>query len=370
MKIGLVRRGYSDTGGAERYLLRFTDGLEKRGHECVLFSDQRWPESAWADRQQVTLERTRSPIAFADALQSSHPREGRCDFLFSLERVRRCDCYRAGDGVHAAWLERRSRFEPGWRSAFRNLNPKHRQILQLEGGLYSPPSTTHIIANASFVKEEIQAHYDTPDDRLTVIPNGFDLSKPPPGDTRETIRTELGLAPGVVAFLFVGSGWERKGLRFAINAVESLVERGFPACLLVAGKDKHAPRARHAESIRFLGPLDSDRLSGLYEAADVFLLPTLYDPFSNASLEAAAHGLPIVTTNANGIAELFPDLAGTVIDPSALHDLADACESWMEAAPREAAHPRNREVAGRYSVARNVEATLACFDQLISSTAS
>ena len=88
MKIGLVRRGYSDTGGAERYLLRFADGLEARGHECVLFSDQAWPESAWRDRQQVTLEGARSPAAFADALDATRPRESNCDFLFSLERVR------------------------------------------------------------------------------------------------------------------------------------------------------------------------------------------------------------------------------------------------------------------------------------------
>ena len=46
-----------------------------------------------------------------------------CDFIFSLERLWSCDAYRAGDGVHAAWLDRRREFEPAWKGWFRAMLP-------------------------------------------------------------------------------------------------------------------------------------------------------------------------------------------------------------------------------------------------------
>ncbi|MCB1230217.1 MAG: glycosyltransferase family 4 protein [Verrucomicrobiae bacterium] len=368
MKIGLVRRGYSDTGGAERYLIRFAAGLEARGHECVLFSDRKWPSAAWGEREQVTLKRAGSPGDFAVALEDAKPKQ-HCDFLFSLERVWSCDCYRAGDGVHAAWLKRRARHEPSFRSWFRKLNLKHEQILRLEQSLYGPKSKAHIIANATFVKGEITEYYGTVPDRISVVPNGFDA---PEFDTRtrEKLRNRgreiYGLDPDTVAFLFVGSGWERKGLRFAMAAVEALADQGCEVKLYVAGKDRGGPpRTRVRGVTEFLGPMASTELAQLYELSDVFVLPTIYDPFSNACLEAASHGLPVITTNANGIADLFPELQGDIITDLKSHDLVEACAGWHPPARRAAARDQNRAVAAKFSIARNVEATLACFDKLI-----
>src|SRR4051812_20481436 len=117
MKLGLVRRGYSATGGAEAYLLRLARELARRGHELVLFSDVRWPDSALAVHD-LPLTRAvidaSNPRGFADAMEKARMGHS-LDLLFSLERVWSCDLYRAGDGVHAAWLEKRARFEPAWR---------------------------------------------------------------------------------------------------------------------------------------------------------------------------------------------------------------------------------------------------------------
>ena len=56
-------------------------------------------------------------------------------------------------------------------------------------------------------------------------------------------------------------------------------------------------------------------LPGLYAAADIFLLPTLYDPFSNACLEALAAGLPVITTRDNGFSEIIDDrVHGSIVD--------------------------------------------------------
>lgn len=373
LKIGLVRRGYSPTGGAENYLIRFAEGLEAKGHSCLLFSDREWPESAWGDRPSRVIGRTgKSPGDFADALEQSRPKDY-CDFLFSLERVWNCSCFRAGDGVHAAWLKRRAKFEPGWRTAFRRFNGKHQEILALEHALYRPDSPAHIIANASFVKQEIQDTYETPADRITVIPNGFDppaLDAEERKDLREKGRAAFQIEDDTVAFLFVGSGWERKGLRFAIDAIESLADQGKNVRLLVAGNDKRKPKTRHQGIVWILGPANPEQITRLYESADVFLLPTLYDPFSNACLEAACHGLPVITTTANGFCELWPDIEGSVIDSPDSADLPDLCEEWLDPKRRAAARTANRAAAAFHTVERNVSRTLACFQELIDSSES
>lgn len=361
MKIGFVRRGYSPTGGAERFLRRFAEGLSCLGHEAVLFSDSGWPEQAW-DASMGELVRLSAsgngmaPLAFADALEASKPRN-HCDFLFSFERVWNCDAYRAGDGVHRAWLERRSHFEAPWRTWFRGWQAKHRQLLELEASLYSPDSEAKIVANSQMVKREIREWYGMAEDRIAVIPNGYDTGTEKPGahrETRNTKRAELGLAENELAVLFAGSGWERKGLRFALQAVERL-NKGRPARLIVAGTGRR-PRGADSAGAVFLGAVDS--LGPLYEAADAFVLPTLYDPFSNACLEAAAHGLPVVTTTANGFSDILdrPEL-GAAVPPGDVTALVSALEASSATLSREV-RDLIRNHAAKYSVTRNVEATL------------
>src|SRR5207248_2767671 len=148
MKIGLVRRGYSPSGGAEAYLKRFAAALCDAGHECALFSSEPWPD--WT--HEFFRVKGDTPCAFADALVAARPRE-KCDRLFSLERVWECDCYRAGDGVHRVALAQRARFEPGLRTWFRKFNRAHREILEIESRLFSKSGARTIIANSQMVKD-------------------------------------------------------------------------------------------------------------------------------------------------------------------------------------------------------------------------
>ena len=105
MKIGLVRRGFSRTGGAESYLKRFGRALADGGHRATLYSTQDWPQAEWLYGNLVRSE-TSSPLRFAQTVQECRQPD---EILFSLDRVLQCDCYRAGDGLHKLWLERRVR---------------------------------------------------------------------------------------------------------------------------------------------------------------------------------------------------------------------------------------------------------------------
>jgi len=104
LTIGFVRRGYS-SGGAEAYLRRLGAGMAAATYDVVLFTAAEWPVEEWSFGRIVRLKAA-SAIGFADELERTA--RGECDLLMSLERVWRCDVYRAGDGVHRVWLEKRN----------------------------------------------------------------------------------------------------------------------------------------------------------------------------------------------------------------------------------------------------------------------
>jgi len=350
MKIGLVRRGYSRTGGAEAYLRRFAEAAVAAGHEVILFAGE-WPRADWPwAHVQV---HGRGPWAFAKSLSALRPRE-RCDFLFSLERVFSCDAYRAGDGVHAAWLKRRAQFEPFWKPWFRRFSGKHRETLELEKQLFSAEGAGTVIANSQLVKREIEQHFGYDPQHIHVVYNGVppttaDLS------TRAATRRDLGFREDQLVLLFVGSGWERKGLRYAIETVNALPPS---ARLLVIGRGSMSGLPRSQRRTRFLGP--QSELGRFYAAADVFILPTLYDPFSNACLEALAAGLPVITTRHNGFSEIitYGEDGGAVHAPDDVPSLVAEVENWRDPKRREAARPRLRELGAQFSMEENVRQTL------------
>ena len=101
-------------------------------------------------------------------------------------------------------------------------------------------------------------------------------------------------------------------------------------------------------------------LPAIYAAADIFILPTLYDPFSNASLEALAAGLPVITTRANGLSEVIENgVHGSVVDDSRdLRALVDAIQTWSNPDRRAEARPRIVERAAQFDISINVARTL------------
>ncbi|HSH37933.1 MAG TPA: glycosyltransferase family 4 protein, partial [Chthoniobacterales bacterium] len=286
LTIGFVRRGYSSSGGAEAYLKRLASGLCAQGHEAQLFTTAEWPDEEWPFGKLTHL-RGASPLRFADELEQLRA-SMHCDVLMSLERVWACDVYRAGDGVHRAWLNRRAKIAGPLRRVVDALSPKHLATLRLEESLFGRRAARHVIANSQMVKTEIAQMYGYPGNNIALVPNGVPAEQlRSAAGQRAQMRAELGLGENDVAVLFVGSGWERKGLRFAIRAVDAAQDDRMR--LLVAGRGNGETFS--SSTVRFLGVRND--LPELYAAADLFLLPTIYDPFSNASLEAIAAGVPV-----------------------------------------------------------------------------
>jgi UDP-glucose:(heptosyl)LPS alpha-1,3-glucosyltransferase len=353
LNLGFARRGFSASGGAEAYLGRVARALVAAGHEVTLFVSQDWPEKQW-ELGRIVRVRGDGPISFADELERRNPRK-HCDLLVSLERVWRCDFFRAGDGVHRAWLDRKAQFDAKLKTIARCFNRKHDAILRLEKALLGNGGARRVIANSLMVRDEIVRYYGVADNAIDLIPNGVCVSDFAPAPRkRAAARAQLKIYGDEIVVLFLGSGWQRKGLRFAIAAVEKLADERIR--LLVAGR---GGRPRYgSRRVTFLGEIEDVRLP--LAAADIFMLPTIYDPFSNASLEAMAAGLPVITTRANGCSDIIePEVHGSVVDrPDNVNALAEALRLWSDEPQRTAARPALLERATQFDLSRNVALTL------------
>ena len=369
LTIAFARRGYSPSGGAEAYLKRLAQGVVDLGHEAQLVATDDWPTNEWGFGS-ITRVKANSAIGFADELKTTRPQLS-CDVLMSLERVWCCNVYRAGDGVHQAWLNRRRRFEMPLQRFVRSLNRNHRDILQLEESLFARGGAGRVIANSEMVKDEIVDLYRYPADKIDLVRNGVPLDRFRSDPAlREKSRVDLKLKPDEVALLFAGSGWERKGLRFAIEAFELCRDRKLR--LLVAGRGDargYKPKRFFTEEpIRFLGEVAD--LRPIYAAADIFILPSVYDPFSNACLEALASGLPVITTRDNGFSEIIEnDVHGSIVDRSSdSAALRDAIQFWSDEWRRASARSITTERASQFDIAINVAATLKVLFQSAASS--
>ncbi len=339
MKIALVRARYNPFGGAERFAARALRAIAETGCDIDLaILARRWDASGESAPYGVAPRMIRCDpfylgsvwrdASFAASVHAHLAREP-FDLVQSHERIAGLDVYRAGDGVHAAWLERRSAFLPAAARLGIALNPHHRYLVRVERAMFEHPALRAVICNSEMVRREILERFRVAPDRLLLVRNGIDLARFHPdarASHRAEVRARLAIGDDVPMLLLVGSGFERKGVAQAIDAL-----RGVDAAVLVVvGADKHrsryedrARRAGLARRLRFAGAVD-DPLPFL-AAADAFVLPTLYDPFPNAVLEALACGLPVITSDACGAAEVIEEgVNGWVVAAGAIEPLAVA----------------------------------------------
>ncbi|MEI7864789.1 MAG: glycosyltransferase family 4 protein [Chthoniobacterales bacterium] len=356
--IALVRRGYSPTGGAEKFLSRFAAVARKSGRHLVLICDRPWPEDV-LDGMPQTVLRGKTPWAFAQSVEKWRRSWGD-GIVFSLERLISADCYRAGDGVHAAWMRRRLRYDPFWQVWLRLAGRKQRHLYKLERYCFSREHTGAVVVNSRLVAEEITKLFSYPEDRIHLVRNGVPEDYARGAMGKLEARRALGLPENAFLAAFAGTGWKRKGLRFALPAMAKAALPG--SKLVVAGRGR--PPARPAVETVFLGPQRDIR--PVLAAADVFILPTIYDPFSNACLEALAMGRPVITTGSNGCSEILSEgVTGSVVESADdITGLADALRFWEHGGRAATAADACRATAAQCSLAENVRRTLEILEKI------
>jgi glycosyltransferase involved in cell wall biosynthesis len=229
-------------------------------------------------------------------------------------------------GVHYCHAGARRAFgglAPPGAPGLRRLNTATTRMLGIlaEKWCYRPGRLQVVVPVSSGVAGEIASHY--PDIPMVIIENGVDATRfQPDFATRTRVRNAEGLCNEDVVGLLAGGDWDRKGLQIAIEALAIARAKMVPVFLWVVGAGDEGRFKRIASDcgverfVRFFGR--QGVIEAFYQAADIFVLPSLYETFSIVCYEAAASGLPLVATRVSGVSDLIgSDDAGIAVDRNA-----------------------------------------------------
>ena len=342
MRLAIVRQHYQPNGTAERILERALEALLERNVAISLIT-RSWPQT----RLQLIETTICDPVhvgalwrdwGFARAA-CRVIRRAKPTLVESHEPVLCCDVYRAGQGVHAVWLEQRLRHATAIERMSVALSPHDRYQLHAEKRLYASPWLRAVICHSKMVRDEIQGRFGLPESKLPVVYNPVDgeLFHPRLRADRAKTLERLGIDAEATVYLTVASDLARDGVATAIDALPML---GKPSHLIVVGDDpnvepyRERARARAvADRVTLAGPVADVR--PYYGAADAFVLSSVYDPSPAVVQEAMACGLPVVTTTKSGAAELLREHdAGLVVPSADAAGLAAHMETLQDSATR------------------------------------
>jgi UDP-glucose:(heptosyl)LPS alpha-1,3-glucosyltransferase len=370
LKLAIVRQRYNAFGGAERFIARALPALERAGADVTLISRK---AEGWGARRVLNVDpfhlgKVWRDWSFARAARAAWMREG-FDLVQSHERIPGCDVYRAGDGVHRRWLEIRRLVAGPLERLGMAANPYHRYVCAAEREMFEHPRLRAVICNSRMVVDEIRRAFRIAPEKLHVIYSGIDLEHFHPrrrGELRGPARAELGCQPRDMLFLFVGSGFARKGLDAAIEAMKRANNPSFR--LVVVGTDRERERLAEAarplgDRVRFLGGKQDVR--PLYAAADCLILPSRYDPFPNTVLESFAMGLPAIVSSRCGAAEITErGVNGWVCEPDDVAGIAALLKEADDTIRRDPLTAGARATAERFGLDEMAGRLAALYEEL------
>ena len=310
-----------DVGGAERAMVALATGLDRSrwlpsvvalGGEGALASPLR---DAGIAVECLDVGRRR-PLAAVGSLATSLRRLGPRlvqSFLFHANVAARLASPMAGrpwvvGGLRVA--ERRRRW--------------HLTLDRLTSGL----ATGSVCVSNGVLRFSVEVGRLDPD-RLAVIPNGVDPARF--DQARPADRGSIGVPADAFLTLYVGRLDPQKGLGILLEAASKVAgaRHDWHLALVGDGPERDALRRASADQptldgrVHWLGRRDN--VPGLLKAADLLVLPSLWEGMPNVVLEAMAARRPVVATAVEGTEELVvPDRTGWLVPPGNVGELADA----------------------------------------------
>ena len=325
MKIALVSRHVDDFAGVPRYVSSLARAFA-RNHEVTIFSETfEGLEGTGVAHQAVRW--TGSAISLQDVspLQNEE---------YDIVHSHHYEYPLASDVITSHFCEREGldRIDLGVREeAYSNsaLWSKGVAKAALEARLLELNNGSPLIVLSRSMKSEFIRHYGVPSEQIFVVRSGVDTDRYSPRNAalfRKEVRQCYHVAPNQPLVLFVGGDWQRKGLGQAIEALSRVDSLG--AKLMIVGPGDVGAHRRTAmdmgvgDRVVFAG--QRDEVWKYYAASDIFLLPTLYEAFGLAILEAMASGLPVLVSRDSGAAELINDgIDGLLInDPTNIAEIS------------------------------------------------
>lgn len=368
MRIGIDAHAIgSRLGGNETYIAGLLEGLGRiePSHEFIAYFASEKAAEPWRGRfDNLTVRVLKSPSAFPRLLMEFPARAvvDRLDLLHVQYVAPPVSLVPVVATIHDISYE----FFPQFFS--------RKEILQFRTAIrWTARRARRVITISENSKRDIIDIYEIPPDRVDVTYLGVDLTRfrpPLAGAGIETVLSRYGIEKPYV--LAIGNLQPRKNLPRLIDAFVDLKRRRpeLSHRLILAGK----PAFRHSEvfsrvrkygldeEVIFTGYLPDDDLPVLYQGADVFAYPSLYEGFGLPVAEAMACGTPVVTSNRSAMPEVAGD-AAILVDPE---DTAEIAEGLLKilADPGLAAtmSRRGEQQAKRFTWDSTARLTLTAFE--------
>jgi len=319
-------------GGIARHCLGLSKALAKLGHEVYVVTLEFPGTPLFEDVDGVKVHRV--------LIELGHPNFIIWTFIFNhfmekkvaeLSRSVKFDIIHIHD-----WLTAEAGVSSKYFLDKSLVSTVHSTEVGRSQGLHNPDSflidgiewwmtyeAKRVIVCSNSVKWEIESHFNLPHDKVTVIPNGVEVSTFNLNINREEVKRRYGIKPNERIVLFIGRLVPQKGVDMLIKAVPLIIQRHRDARILIAGDgwsrtylEELVKSMNLGDHVRFLGFISDWELADLMVAADVLVVPSVYEPFGIVALEGMAAGTPVVATNIGGLSEIIEhDRTGVLVYP-------------------------------------------------------
>ena len=375
MHIALVRRHCSlKKGGAERYCVNLFRGLQKLGHQVTIvgesIDDELKDEVAFVPVPVVRLNSWTKNKSFF--VNTGHVlKKHRFDVVHGLSRVDGLDTFRLTERLQIHWVNMYYRHPvTRW---LQHLNPRHRLVFDLERRIFGPSGVRRVIVQSQLDARLLREYFGVDDSRICQIINGVDTTTFHPGvrAEREAVRAEWKIDADVPLLVFASMDFRGKGLDSVLEALARLKHR--ETRLLVVGQGSVTSFARRARSLgidqRVIFAGRQSAIQRFYGAADLFVLPTIYEPFPNVNLEAMACGTPVITTATAGGAEIIREGRNGYLIPDAwsVDILAEQIDQHLAlpSSQKQSMHDACWDGASRLRIVDNAQQVAAMFEDVV-----
>jgi len=375
MKVALLAHQFSKQGGISRYVAELAEQLVPQHEVHLLTSYYEHPVEGLRVHVKPIIPHPLSLRVATNAVQTAR-------HLARLTKIHRFDVSHGHgaesltqDVVTAHSVQKAAVAQLGRQRGLgyrvlKMFEPRNRVVLAIEKHIYAKRNYKKIVAISGTIRDDLVEYYKVPADDVAVIPNGVNVEEFHPRNReiyRSKVRSDFGIEDGEQLLLFVAWEFWRKGL---MPLIEALPKIPGPLKLLVAGGDNPEPYRKRAaqlgvsDKIVFAG--HAPEVKTFYAASDLFVFPTLNEPFGLVITEAMASGLPVITSKCAGAAELITDGSDGLLltDPSDPAEIAARINYALQAGNLGKLGINARKTAERHSWKHTAEKMVELYREL------